>query len=788
MNNNQIIRPMKRLVLTLSILFAFALDGMAESNGFEYGLQSWTTIDGDGDGHDWELSVGGMGHNSNGMVLSYSVDPVTGAPLTPNDYLISPLLYENRRFLTFWACALETASPDEHIGIAVSTTVNNDITAFSLIQEWTPINQGNWCRYVCDLSQFVGQRKYIAIIHHNSSGNSAICIDDVYIRSDVMEAQSDLWKPFYAPNAGSGPVLTAVAQNGDLFAYGYEGLYRSQDEGETWVNILNTESFYPYYEDESGFVIGQEGRIFYTSEYGYTIYYSDDGGDTWQELFCENLFYIPMGTPRLYSPSNEILLCWSGDEYDWYDDKYLFYTLDNGETWNEADMSFITGEVGISDVIVNETGDVYVSVYSDIPQLESTTLGVYHSTLSDMQSWELVAFEGIGVKDMDFDPDGNVLCAVYLDDDFSGFEHVPGFYAFSAQNVCVSDNGIIYKIDHDEEYTTVMVYSLDHGEHFYNTPQTFILYVTYWVSPRLIKGHNNHLYFHADCDMEEYWKSIPDADHIRSAFLAGSEWYYEIQNDDGSITYQYMYQSGDTIVNDEPTQILVKINTLYDKDIHTEVTHEYIYERNGKVYWWNKTLGEFTVLYDFGAQPGDSWVTKVGTETLIMHVDAVETVEYEGKTYRMLRVSDVDDYFSGDIVCGIGHLTSFFPERLMDNRDGILVEGLRCYWIEDELVFKPGDEDCDAVISELHGVEDGPSTGSGTLTVYPNPTDGILFVETRRAMSLPDQTYRITNLMGQILMTGSISAETQQIDVSSLPQGMYFITVGEGTRKFVVNR
>jgi hypothetical protein len=193
------------------------------------------------------------------------------------------------------------------------------------------------------------------------------------------------------------------------------------------------------------------------------------------------------------------------------------------------------------------------------------------------------------------------------------------------------------------------------------------------------------------------------------------------------------------------------------------------------------------VLYDFGAEEGDTWVTKVGTETLIMHVDAVETVEYEGKTYRMLRVSDVDDIFSGDIVCGIGHLTSFFPEKLMDNRDRISVEGLRCYWIEDELVFKPGDDDCDAVYSEVHGVEeDILSMDSGSFTVYPNPTNGVLFVETRHGTSLPDQTYRITNLMGQTVLTGQITADNQQIDVSSLPQGMYFITFANVTRKFVM--
>ena len=265
------------------------------------------------------------------------------------------------------------------------------------------------------------------------------------------------------------------------------------------------------------------------------------------------------------------------------------------------------------------------------------------------------------------------------------------------------------------------------------------------------------------------------------------EWYYEILNENGTITYQYMYQAGDTIINDEPTHILVKINTLYDKGLREEVTHEYVFELNGKLYWWNKRLGLFTVLYDYEAEVGDSWNIFVGTEILTMHVDAVEEIEYEGRIYRMLRVSDADDIFSGNIVCGISHLTSFFPERLMDKGDGVRVEGMRCYWNEGELVFKYGDEDCDAIYSEVHGVdEDGPSTGSGAFTVYPNPTNGVLFVETRHGTSLPDQTYRITNLMGQTVLSGNINADNQQINVSSLPQGMYFITFAGETRKFVV--
>ena len=272
------------------------------------------------------------------------------------------------------------------------------------------------------------------------------------------------------------------------------------------------------------------------------------------------------------------------------------------------------------------------------------------------------------------------------------------------------------------------------------------------------------------------------------------EWYYEILNDDGSITYQHlMMAANDTTVQDEPVHVIVRINTLYDKDGHVEKSHEYIFERNNRIYWWNSTLEEFTMLYDYGAEEGDSWEIKVGTERIVMHVDEVEQYEYEGQPMRVMRVSDAGDLFSGTIVCGIGHLVSFFPERLMQKGRDYRVNGIRCFWRNGELVFKYGDRDCDEIYEEYHfGIEeDGPSTpsaGSGALAVYPNPTNGILFVETQNFASLPGQTYRVSNLMGQTVLTGSLNVENQQIDVSNLPEGMYFISVGDMTRKFVINR
>ena len=271
--------------------------------------------------------------------------------------------------------------------------------------------------------------------------------------------------------------------------------------------------------------------------------------------------------------------------------------------------------------------------------------------------------------------------------------------------------------------------------------------------------------------------------------FSGTEWYYEILNLNGTITYQHMEYASDTTINHKDVTIIIRTNTLYDKSEHVEVTREYVYEEDGVVYWWNKGMQEFTVLYNYAAEAGDEWEIKVGLESITMLVDSVRYYEYDGRLYKLLTVSDENDVFSGDIVCGIGHLTSFFPERLMTQGKKYRVEGMRCFWHDGALLFKYGDRDCDEVYEEWHnGIEEnGPSTGTateGTLTVYPNPTNGVLNVRLPQCDS--PTGYRINNMMGQTLMTGCITSDSQQIDVSKLPMGMYFITIGDMTRKFVV--
>ena len=312
---------------------------------------------------------------------------------------------------------------------------------------------------------------------------------------------------------------------------------------------------------------------------------------------------------------------------------------------------------------------------------------------------------------------------------------------------CAPDNGFGLPVNADEMKTAAFVNRLNNGSSVYQM------------------------------DMEPYVNDGFPVFGDDGLIFVGAEWYYEIQNPDGSVTYQHLQCTGDTIVNDKKAKVIVRTNQIYDKGV--EVSRECVYEENGVVYWWNNTLKKFTVLYDFGAEVGDEWIIEVGDNSIVVHVYESDLQYIDGIPYKRLTIADPDDVFSGVVLSKIGHLTSFFPESMISQSKGYRVEGLRCYWFDNALVLKMGEMDCDEIYDQYHhGVDE---IGEGGFVVYPNPTDGLVHVEVSHGAA--PQEYRITNLMGQTLMSGTVSDQT--IDVSTLPKGLYFITLDNQTIKLM---
>jgi hypothetical protein len=104
-----------------------------------------------------------------------------------------------------------------------------------------------------------------------------------------------------------------------------------------------------------------------------------------------------------------------------------------------------------------------------------------------------------------------------------------------------------------------------------------------------------------------------------------------------------------------------------------------------------------------------------------------------------------------------------------------------CVWVEDEDGVNGG-----FPVIGLMDPDNVSEITENQFNIYPNPTNNILFVETRHGTSLQNQTYRITNLMGQTLQTGHIVSDNHPLDVSTLPVGIYLLTIDGVTQKFVV--
>lgn len=169
-------------------------------NGFPEG---WNNYDLDGDNFHWQLysevfSTTNACHNgSQEMITSSSYDRFTNVALTPDNYLVTPLVeIADGSVFSFWACAQDANYASEHFGVAVSP----DDGYYTMIQEWTlgaksgsPMggvdkmgNQtrgtramGNWYQFVVDLSAYAGEQLYIAIRHFNCTDMFYLNVDDI---------------------------------------------------------------------------------------------------------------------------------------------------------------------------------------------------------------------------------------------------------------------------------------------------------------------------------------------------------------------------------------------------------------------------------------------------------------------------------------------------------------------------------------------------------------------------------------------------------------------------------
>lgn len=159
---------------------------------FNDGFLRWTTIDADGDGYVWDLNRNWTDPSNPYSAASASRDDMYELPLTPDNYLVSPwkLTYG---LITFKACAQDAAYPEEHFGVAVSTTGNTDGADFTTIWETTMTvkAQGQWYEFAVDLRAYEGQEIWVALRHFGCTDQFMIVVDDITLYREWDNVSED---------------------------------------------------------------------------------------------------------------------------------------------------------------------------------------------------------------------------------------------------------------------------------------------------------------------------------------------------------------------------------------------------------------------------------------------------------------------------------------------------------------------------------------------------------------------------------------------------------------------
>ena len=281
----------------------------------------------------------------------------------------------------------------------------------------------------------------------------------------------------------------------------------------------------------------------------------------------------------------------------------------------------------------------------------------------------------------------------------------------------------------------------------------------------------------------------------------GATWHYEWNETFAGGVIKIEYQK-DTVINGlsceklvgtEYSLVLTGSNTMGIDTSSYDVG--YTYSNGDTVFYY--VNGDFHILYNFGAQPGDTWDLGVDTNNLmcstsIVQVDSIGTININSQSYRWISVhpqpgSSVG--LSGKIIERFGSVQGYlFPTGMMcDTLDSsIIVDGIRsysfnCFQDNSFSLYNVSANDCDYIFLDVGMEKHRPS-----FNVYPNPFSDQLTLEFDKHSNYQ---IKVFDLIGKELMMMNVVGSSHVLSTSHLPAGVYVIQVRSedrtGTQKLI---
>jgi|GEM_PF-1418848 len=257
---------------------------------------------------------------------------------------------------------------------------------------------------------------------------------------------------------------------------------------------------------------------------------------------------------------------------------------------------------------------------------------------------------------------------------------------------------------------------------------------------------------------------------------AGAIWYYnEISTISPDISFTYFVALKDTVYEGVPCR------TIGGNGNDCSWSPYLVYDQNDSVFFWHPQRNEFCLLYDFGAQTGESWTVHNITsgfgnedeDSTIVYVDSTGMTTIDGEDLRVVYTSVLNQgetqwQFNGPFIERLGGLHLFPVFEFCDPVPG----ELRCY--DDTVIsFHQGPFDCDEVISSV-----AENTKNVDLWMYPNPSNGFVNIDFGTDLP-PPVAIRLVSTKGEpiIIKDFKVNSRTILVNLSDLSAGTYLVEV-----------
>lgn len=280
---------------------------------------------------------------------------------------------------------------------------------------------------------------------------------------------------------------------------------------------------------------------------------------------------------------------------------------------------------------------------------------------------------------------------------------------------------------------------------------------------------------------------------------SGAVWHYDFWNVGYQGFYKYEYAQ-DTVIENHNCQMITGERYVFTKNQfgntvllwHNVYDNQFTYVSGDTVFYRNN--GKFFILYNFGASIGDKWVVSTSNpfglcdDTSRIEVTDTGKITINSVTYRFITVQPTSNSpfgLKGTYIERIGNIDlifapfhHLFPYAYQCDSLTALVEWdhikFKCFKDTSFTLYNPSGQECEYYLTHL-GI---PETKKNDFQCYPNPTSGLLNIESSH---FGDKSVEIYNYQGILTRSLQVPATTRRIDISDLKSGMYIIKLQSKT-------